>query len=62
MCYLEANATHDVLRGGFVGVRQFLTRADKAVADAKQSVTTGVVLAVVAFIVAAVALVVAIVR
>ena len=51
-CYTEA----------LMGVRQFLTKADKAVQDTKQSVTTGVAVAVLAFVVAAVALVVAIVR
>jgi hypothetical protein len=45
-----------------VGVRQFLTRADQAVQDTKQSVTGGVVVAVVALVVAVVALVVAVVR
>lgn len=45
-----------------MGVRQFLTRADRAVQDTKQSVTTGVVLSVVAIVMAAVALVIAIVR
>jgi hypothetical protein len=51
-----------VLAGGFVSVGSFLRRADKAVADTKQSVTTGVVLSVVALIVGVVALIVAVVR
>lgn len=45
-----------------MGVRQFLARADQAVQDTKQSVTTGVVLSIVALIVAAVALVIAVRR
>jgi len=45
-----------------VGVGTFLRRADQAVQDTKQSVSTGVVLSVAAIIVAAVALVVAVRR
>jgi hypothetical protein len=45
-----------------VGVRQFLARADQAVQDQKQAVSTGVVLSVAALVVAVVALVVAVVR
>lgn len=45
-----------------MGVRDFLRRADEAVQDTRQSVTTGVVVAVAALIVAAVALVVAVRR
>ena len=45
-----------------MGVRTFLARADAAVQDTRQSVTTGVVLAVAALMVAAVALVVAVRR
>ena len=45
-----------------MGVRQFLSRADEAVQDTRQSVTAGVFLAVVALVVAVVALVVAVVR
>lgn len=45
-----------------MGVRQFLSRADRAVQDTKQSVTAGVAVAVVAFVVAVAALIVAIVR
>jgi hypothetical protein len=63
LCYLEiqcytSGATWRLL----VGVRQFLSKADQAVQDTKQSVTTGVAVAVVALVVAAVALVVAVVR
>lgn len=45
-----------------MGVRSFLNRADKAVQDAKTSVTAGVYVSVVAVIVAVVALVIAVVR
>lgn len=45
-----------------MGPRQFLTKADQAVQDTKQSVTTGVAIAVIALVVASVALVVAVVR
>jgi hypothetical protein len=45
-----------------VGVRQFLSKADKAVQDTKSSVTAGVAVSVVALVVALVALVVAVVR
>lgn len=45
-----------------MGVGTFLRRADQAVQDTKQSVSTGVVLSVAAIIVAAVALVVAVRR
>lgn len=45
-----------------MGVRTFLSRADRAVQDTKESVTAGVAVAVVAFVVAVIALVIAIVR
>lgn len=45
-----------------MGVGSFLRRADQAVQDTKQSVTAGVAVSVVAFIVAVAALIVAIVR
>lgn len=45
-----------------VGVRQFLSRADRAVQDTKTSVTTGVVLSVIALAVAVIAVVIAVVR
>jgi hypothetical protein len=45
-----------------MGVRSFLTRADQAVEDTKQAVSTGVVLSVAALVLAAVALVVAVRR
>lgn len=45
-----------------MGVRQFLRRADDAVQTTRESVTTGVVLSVVAIVLAAVALVAALVR
>ncbi len=45
-----------------VTVGKFLRRADEAVQDTKEAVSTGVVLAVAALIVAAVALVVAVRR
>ena len=45
-----------------MGVRQFLRRADDAVQTTKESVTTGVVLSVVAIVLSVVAVVVAIVR
>jgi hypothetical protein len=45
-----------------VGIAGFLNRADQAVQDTKQSVTTGVMLSVVALAAAVVALVIAIWR
>lgn len=45
-----------------MGVGSFLRRADQAVEDTKQAVSTGVALSVVALIVAAVALVIAVRR
>jgi hypothetical protein len=45
-----------------VGLGSFLRSADQAVQDTKASVTTGVVLSVVALAVAAAALIIAIVR
>ncbi len=51
--------------GGWVarmGLRTFLHRADQAVEDTKQSVTTSAVIAVAALVIAAVALVVVITR
>ncbi len=52
-----------VLPGGFdVSISTFLRRADNAVQDTKASVTTGVLLSVIAIVTAAVALIVAVVR
>ena len=45
-----------------MGVASFLKRADQAVQDTKTSVTTGVLMSVVALAVAVVALIVAVVR
>ncbi len=45
-----------------MGVRQFLARADRAVQDTKQTVSTGVVLSIAALVTAVLALVVALVR
>ena len=45
-----------------VGVGKFLRRADEAVQDTKQSVTSAIVVAVAALIVGVVALIVAVVK
>lgn len=45
-----------------MGLRTFLKRADTAVQDTKQAVSTGVVVAVLALITAVVAVIIAVVR